>query len=440
MISSLLVRKVIMMDYVNGYFEFMKKATTPVQSVDTVKNILKENGFKALSLKEEWNLSPGEKCYVSPFPTMVVAFTLGSKTFISKGFRIIGAHTDNPGFKIKPSPEVVHEGMMTLNVERYGGPIFSSWFDRPLSLAGRIAVRSDDILKPKIIHVDFARPVLTIPSLAIHMNRNVNEGEAIKVQKELQPLLTNLLDGEVKKDYFLHMIAEEAGVNPEEILDMDMNIYCYEEGTVLGAKGEYMSCPRIDDLSMVYAATQAIIDADHIDGINLAAFMDNEEIGSMTKQGADSVLLSTIVEKIRISLKRTPDQFMRQFRDSFIISADGAHALHPNYGEKSDITNKPVMNKGVTIKISGSKFYSSEVESIGALQQLCDKAGISYQKFVNHSDQKGGASLGPIMNKYLPIHAVDLGVPMLSMHSTREIMGKQDFLDSIELFKTFYQL
>ncbi len=428
------------MDYVNGYFDFMKKATTAVQSADAVKDILDKNGFKALSLKEEWNLSPGEKCYVSPFPTMVVAFTLGTGAFITKGFRIIGAHTDNPGFRIKPNPEVVNEGMMTLNVERYGGPIFSSWFDRPLSLAGRIAVKSDDILNPKVVHVDFARPVLTIPSLAIHMNRNVNDGEAIKVQKELQPLLTNLLEDEVKKDYFLHMIAEEAGVKAEEILDMDMNIYCYEEGVLIGAKGEYMSCPRIDDLSMVYAATQAIIDADHTEGINLAAFMDNEEIGSMTKQGADSVLLSTILEKIRIGLKRTPDQFIRQLQDSFIISADGAHALHPNYGEKNDITSKPVMNKGITIKISGSRSYSSEVESIGALQQLCDQAGIAYQKFVNHSDQRGGATLGPIMNKYLPIYAVDMGVPMLSMHSTREIMGKQDFLDSIDLFKTFYRL
>lgn len=428
------------MDYIQGYFDFIEKATTAVQSVDTVKNRLSCEGFKELDLKEEWNLAPGGRYYVSPFPTMCVGFTMGSNAFITKGLKIVAAHTDNPGFRIKPSPEVVNEGMLTLNVEKYGGPIFSSWFDRPLSIAGRIAVKSDDVLNPRVIHVDFQRPVLTIPSLAIHMNREVNNGVAIKVQKELQPLLTNLLDEQVKEDYFLKMVAKEAGVPAEDILDLDLLIYCYEKGMLIGANQEYISSPRIDDLTMVYAAAEALIASSHEDGINMAAFMDNEEIGSMTKQGADSLILNTIIERIRMGLKRTPEQFIRQVRDSFIISADGAHALHPNYGEKNDITNKPVMNKGITIKISGSRAYASEVESIGAVQQLCAKADIPWQKFVNHSDVRGGATLGPIINKYLPIQAVDVGIPMLSMHSTRELMGKQDFLDSIELFKTFYQL
>jgi len=427
------------MYYVESYFEFMKEATTAVQSVDAVKKRLDNNGYKPLSLDEIWQLAPSGKYYVSTAPTMVVAFSIGSKT-LSKGFKMIAAHTDNPGFRIKPNPEVTSEGMLTLNVEKYGGPIFNTWFDRPLSIAGRIAVKSDNILKPNIIHIDFKRPILTVPNLAIHMNREVNKGVEIKVQKEMQPLLTQLIEEEIKDNYLLALVAKEVNVAIEDILDLDLNLYCLEEGMLIGANEEFMSCPRIDDLSMVYAAMEALINSEHKDGINMGVFMDNEEIGSMTKQGADSMALSLIVDRIGMGLRRTDEEFKRQVMDSFVISADGAHAFHPNFGEKNDITNKPVMNKGVTIKISGSRAYASEVESIGAFQQLCHKANVKYQKFVNHSDQVGGKTLGPLLSKYIPVNVVDIGVPMLAMHSTRELMGKQDFLDTIDIFKTFYSL
>ena len=428
------------MNYVKSYFEFMKEATTALQSVDAVKKRLESHGFKSLLLEDIWQLESGGKYYVSTAPTMVVAFSLGSNAYIEKGFKMIAAHTDNPGFRIKPNPEVTNEGMLTLNVERYGGPIFNTWFDRPLSIAGRIAVKSDEILKPRIIHIDFKKPILTVPNLAIHMNREVNKGVEIKVQKEMQPLITQLIEEEIQDNYLLDLVAKEAGVAMEDILDLDLNIYCIEEGMLIGAKEEFMSCPRIDDLSMVYAAMEALISSKHKDGINMGVFMDNEEIGSMTRQGADSMALSMIVDRIGTGLQRTDEQFRRQIMDSFVISADGAHALHPNFGEKNDITNKPVMNKGVTIKISGNRSYASEVETIGAFQQLCHKAGVKYQKFVNHSDQVGGKTLGPLLSKYIPINVVDIGVPMLAMHSTRELMGKQDFLDTIEIFKTFYSL
>jgi aspartyl aminopeptidase len=427
-------------DYINGFFGFMKKATTPVQTVDTIIERLKAEGFSKLDMNEQWNLSASGKYWLSPYPSMIVAFTIGSSDFLSRGMRIIAAHTDNPAFRIKPNPEVNSEGMLTLNVERYGGPIFSTWFDRPLSIAGRIAVKSDEVLKPKVIHLDFQKPILTLPNLAIHMNPGANKGTEIKVQKEMQPLLTRLIEDEVKDNYLLDLVAKEAGVNSEDILDMDLNVYCCEEGMIVGAKGEFISCPRIDDLSMVYAAMEALVASENNGGINIAAFMDNEEVGSMTKQGADSVLLSTILEKIHAGIEETEKESSCQMKDYFVISADGAHGLHPNYSEKNDITNKPVMNKGITIKISGSRSYASEVETIAAFQQLCDKAGVKYQKFVNHSDQRGGTTLGPILSKYLPAHVVDVGVPMLAMHSTRELMGKQDFLDSIEVFRTFFQL
>ncbi|WP_292470972.1 M18 family aminopeptidase [Methanolobus sp.] len=436
-----IMRKMVNMDnirdYISDFFGFIKKATTAVQTVDAIRERLDSEGFLELDMNEPWTLNASRKYYLTPYPSMLVGFTIGSGESLRKGVKMIAAHTDSPGFRIKPSPEVNSQGMLTLNVERYGGPILNTWFDRPLSIAGRIAVKSDEVLKPKVIHLDIQRPILIIPNLAIHMNNEVNKGVEIKVQKEMQPILTQLIEDEIKENYLLDLVAEEAGVACEDILDMDLNVYCSEEGILVGAKEEFISCPRIDDLSMVYTAMEALVESKQKDGISMVAFMDNEEIGSRTRQGADSVMLGTILERV---LTGTEQEFTRQVMNSFVISADGAHGLHPNYSEKTDITNKPVMNRGIAIKISGNRSYASEVETIAAFQQLCDRAGVKYQKFVNHSDQPGGTTLGPLLSKYLPIHVVDVGVPMLAMHSTRELMGKQDFLDSIEIFRTFFQL
>ena len=427
-------------DYISDFFGFIRKATTSVQTVDTIRERLDAEGFMELEMNEPWTLNASGKYYLTPYPSMLVGFTIGSGQFPAKEVKMIAAHTDNPGFRIKPDPEVNNEGMLTLNVERYGGPILNTWFDRPLSIAGRIAVRSDEVLKPKVIHLDLQRPILIIPNLAIHMNREVNKGVEIKVQKEMQPLLTRLIGDEIKDNYLLDMIAKEVGVDREDILDMDLNVYCIEEGMLVGAREEFVSSPRIDDLSMVYAAMEALVGSKHKEGICMVAFMDNEEIGSMTRQGADSVMLSNILEKIRMGTAGMEQRSIHQAMDFFVISADCAHGLHPNYGEKSDITNKPVMNKGIAIKSSCNRSYASEVETIAAFQQLCDKAHVKYQKFVNHSDQLGGTTLGPLLSKYMPVHVVDVGVPMLAMHSARELMGRQDFLDSIEIFRTFFQL
>ncbi|TGC08992.1 M18 family aminopeptidase [Methanolobus halotolerans] len=428
------------MDYISDFFGFMKKATTAVQTVDAIRRRLDAEGFIELNMTEPWMLDSMGKYYLAPYPSMLVGFTIGSNQYLTKGVKMIAAHTDNPGFRVKPNPETDSEGLVTLNVERYGGPILNTWFDRPLSIAGRIAVKSDKVLKPKVIHLDFERPILIIPNLAIHMNREANKGVELKVQKEMQPLLSQLIEDEIKDNYLLDLVAKEAGGSREDILDMDLNVYCCEEGMLVGAREEFISCPRIDDLSMVYAAMEALIGSKHKDGINMVAFMDNEEIGSTTRQGADSMMLSTILERILMVTPGIEKEFTSQMMDFFVISADGAHGFHPNYSEKNDITNKPVMNKGITIKISGNRSYASEVETIAAFQQLCDRAGVKYQKFTNHSDQPGGKTLGPLLSKYLPVHVVDVGVPMLAMHSTRELMGKQDFLDSIKIFKIFFQL
>ncbi len=427
-------------DYITDFFGFMKKATTSVQTVDVIKERLDAAGFVELEMNGSWTLNRSGKYYVTPYPSMLAGFTIGSVRSPKRSVKMIAAHTDSPGFRIKPNSEVNSEGMLTLNVERYGGSILNTWFDRPLSVAGRIAVRSHEVLKPKVFHVDLQRPILIIPNLAIHMNREVNKGVEIKVQKEMQPLLTQLIEDEIKENYLLNLVAKEVGIDCEDILDMDLNVYCYEEGMLVGSKEEFVSCPRIDDLSMVYAALEAFIGAKHKDGINMVVFMDNEEIGSMTRQGADSVMLSNIMERVRVGTTKEEQLSVNQGMDFFVISADCAHGVHPNYSEKSDITNKPVMNKGIAIKISCNRSYASEVDSIAAFQQLCGKAGAKYQKFVNHSDQPGGTTLGPLLSKYMPVRVVDVGVPMLAMHSARELMGKQDFLDSIEIFRTFFQL
>lgn len=428
------------MDYISDFFGFMKRATAPVQTVDAIKERLDAAGFKELNLNESWSLNASGKYYLSPYPSMLVGFTAQGGQSLKKSIRMIAAHTDNPGFRIKPHPELSTEGMLTLNVERYGGPILNTWFDRPLSIAGRIAVRSDEVLRPEIIHLDFQKPLLIIPNLAIHMNREVNKGVEIKVQKEMQPLMTRLIENEIKDNYLLDMVARQAGVNAEYILDMDLDVYCCEEAVLTGAREEFISCPRIDDLSMVYAAMMAFVESEHRGGINVVAFMDNEEIGSMTRQGADSMILSLIMEKIQKAADGMQQQLNSRVTDCFVISADCAHALHPNYSEKSDITSKPLMNKGIVIKINGNRSYASEVETIAAFQQLCDRAGVKYQKFVNHSDQPGGTTLGPVLSRYMPVYVVDVGAPMLAMHSARELMGRQDFLDSIEVFRTFFQL
>lgn len=431
------------MDYTKDFFEFIEQSTTAPTTGQELARRLEEAGFEPLSMGCLWSLQPGGKYYVMPYQTVVIPFVISRKNLGGQGFRIVTAHTDNPGFKIKPNPEIDQKGNISLNVEKYGGPILSTWLDRPLSIAGLVALRSKDPFQPIIRVVDLKKPVVTIPNLAIHMNPEINKSPDYKVSKDLKPIFSQYGVEESKSaatdQPLKRVIAKQLEVAPEEILYMDLNVYCCESGRLLGDQEQFISSPRIDDLAMVYAGLQAIIEQTDSDYINMAVFFDNEEIGSRTRQGADSMLLLQILERIKNGLDVTDLQFPLLLNNSFIISADGAHAYHPNYSEKNDETNRAMMNQGVAIKISGARKYSSEADSIAVFEQLCEAAEIPYQWYVNHSDIAGGSTIGPMISSYLPIRAVDIGVPMLAMHSTRELMGKQDFLDSIKVLKTFYR-
>ncbi len=422
----------------DGFAKYIEKATSPIQAVDAAVERLEGKDFQQLKMSDEWYLNPGGCYYVKPYPTSLFAFTIGSGKYVESGFKIVSAHTDCPGFKVKPSPEMTVEGYIKLNTEVYGGPINSSWMDRMLSLSGRVVLRSDDPFKPTSVNVDFGCSLMTIPSVAIHMNREVNKGIELNRQKDMLPMIGQFVEGFEKENWLIGVLADELSIKKEEILDFDLYVYINEKAEYFGIENCFLSSPRIDNLTMVYSAIESLLESEHKDYVNLVACFDNEEVGSSTKQGADSTLLAIITERIALALNKTRSQYLRLLAGSFLISTDGAHALHPNAADKNDPTSKPVLNKGIVIKSTASQNYASESDSIGVVIQLCEKAGIPYQRFVNRSDTPGGKTLGPLMTKYLPVRAVDIGIPMLAMHAAKETMGTKDLEDMTTLLKTFF--
>ena len=425
---------------VNGFIEFIEKATTPIQAVSEVISKLKDNGYTELKYGETWNLKKKSKYYVRPYSTTVIAFNIGNIGSENLKFKVVTSHTDSPTFKVKPNPEFKTSEYLKLNTEVYGGPIFNSWYDRPLSMAGQVVLKSEDIYNPKLVEIDFKKPLLIIPSLAIHFNRNVNKGVEVNPQKDMMPLLQTVKKDFEAKNYLINLISKELNCSIDDILDFDLYLYALEKTIEVGVESEFISSPRIDNLSMVYASIEGLINSEKNDSISVAACFDNEEIGSTTKQGADSLLFKNILDRILISLNVEEEERYNVYNRSFVISADGAHAVHPNVVEKNDITNFPIMNSGIAIKISARQSYSTDSITASIFKSICEKAGVNVQYFVNRSDERGGQTLGPISAKYLPIKSVDIGLPMLSMHSVRELMGKGDFEDSIKIFKTFYTM
>ncbi|BEP29837.1 M18 family aminopeptidase [Helicovermis profundi] len=425
---------------VKEFVNYIDIATTPIQAVSHSIDILKNNGFEQLNFNKKWNLVKGNKYFIRPYSTSLVAFSVGSEFSVNDGLKIITSHTDTPTYKIKPNPEINSSGYLKLNTEVYGGPIFNSWFDRPISLAGQIVLKSDNIFEPKIVEIDFRKPLLIIPSLAIHFNRKVNKGVEVNPQKDLLPLMKTIEKDFETKNYLMGLLAEQAGCEVDEILDFDLYLYVTEKAETVGLTEEFISSPRIDNLSMVFSSFEALINSKNSKGINIAVGFDNEEIGSTTKQGADSTIFRQIVERILLALEVKEEDKYNLFNKSFMISADGAHAVHPNVIEKNDITNFPLVNSGIAVKVSAKQSYATDSISSAIFSQICEKADVPFQKFVNRSDEPGGKTLGPIAGKYLPIKTIDVGLPMLSMHSARELMGAKDLIESIKIFKTFFEL
>ena len=415
----------------------IQEATSPYHTVRAAKKHLIAAGFEALTDGVPWTLTPGKKYVTSPYGSCLIAFSVGTDAQAQDGFRIGAAHGDFPGFRIKPRPQMEKDGYIRLNAEGYGGVNHMSWLDRPLSLAGKIVLRSEDPFAPDVRLADFGKPLLTIPNVAVHLLRDMNKGMELKKQTQMLPLI-GLTGEEATADLLTQMLAEHLSCEPEEILDYELNLYNTESGSLIGVNDAFYQAPRLDDLTSVQALLDALASADRAHGINVLVVFDHEEVGSRTKQGADSTLFTLILKKIYRSLGWSDGEYEDALRASLMMSVDVAHALHPAYESHYDPINKNIMGKGFSIKQACSQSYATDSEAIAIVQQICDAKKIPYQKFVNHSDERGGGTLGSIAGALLPVRCVDIGVPILAMHSARETMGTADQKALTDYLTAFY--
>lgn len=427
------------MDNAKQLIDFINKGKTAFQSTYEIKNILDKNGFSEIKEENKWNLKKGSKYYIIKNNSALIAFEIGTGEIEEDGFRLIGAHTDSPGFRIKPNAEMKVEGhYIKLNTEVYGGPILSTWFDRPLSIAGRVMLRGENPFKPKVKLLDINKPILIIPNLAIHMNRSVNEGYEYNKQKDTLPLLTIVQEELEKEQYLIKLISETLKVEVSDILDFDLFLYEYAEGMIFGPNDEFISCGRLDDLWMVFAGLKALTESKEIKATKVLVALDNEEIGSLTAQGANSSILETVLDRIALGLGKGREDFKRALSNSIMISADLAHAIHPNYIEKCDPTSKPKLGMGPVLKIAAGGSYSTDSYASAVFKGICEKAKVPCQVFVNRSDLRGGTTIGPITASKLNIPVIDMGAPILSMHSIRELAAVVDNEYTIKAFTEFF--
>jgi len=419
--------------------EFIDESPSTYHVVKNCSDILDENGFERIMPREKWEIKKGGKYFFKKSSSTIIAFTVGENFDVKKGFKIFGAHTDSPCFRIKPNPEIVTENIVRLNTEVYGGPILSTWFDRPLSIAGRVIVKGEDPFFPKTIKIKIDEPLLTIPNLAIHQNREVNNGVKIDKQNDVLPVISLINKNFEKEGYLEKIILEKTGIKKEDIIDFDLYLYATEKGCLLGANEEFMSSPKLDNLASVYTGIIGLVEAEeNQDRINIFVAFDNEEIGSATKQGADSNYLLNTLERISLALGLDRSDFLQMLESSYILSADAAHAAHPAHLGKTDPTNRGKINEGISIKISAKQKYTSDGYSIAVIRHLIEGTEIRIQPFVNESNELGGSTIGPISSTHLDIDGVDLGVPMLAMHSVRELCGIFDVFYLKELAKEFF--
>ena len=426
--------------------DFMNASPVNFFAVETIKKCLTEAGYKEWKASEPCpEVKSGDKLFSTKNGSAIFAFHMGRKTLAEGGMRIISAHSDSPCFRVKPNAEIKCEGgLVKLNTELYGGAIMSTWMDRPLSLAGRVVLAGECMTEPEVRLLRINRPILTIPNLAIHFNRQVNDGVALSKQKDMLPVLTTVSGerGEVNGSILKTLVAEELGVKAEDILDFDLYLYDTTPAGRVGLHGELIQSGRLDDLSMAHAGMEALLaDADTPEVTKCLAIFDNEETGSQTKQGAGSPFFASLVQRLVARQSETCASHFEDFamcvERSFMVSADNAHAWHPNYSEKYDPTNHPVMGGGPVIKYNASQKYLSDAVGASVFMQACKKAGAPYQTFVNHSDVAGGSTLGNILSSSFPVKGVDMGNPIWGMHSVRETASMQDHENCIKVFTAF---
>lgn len=399
--------------------KFIQKSPTAFQAVEEMSQRLQKEGFKELKEEKHWDLKAGGNYFVTRNHSAVIAFSIPKKP--AWKFHIMASHSDSPALKIKENPEMeVEKAYIKLNVERYGGMLLAPWFDRPLSVAGRLIVRKNGEIQEKLVAVD--KDLLVIPNLAIHMNREVNDGYKYNVQKDMLPLYSDY-DG---KGSFMKLMAAEADVAEEDILGHDLFLYDRTPGTVWGANEEFISAPRLDDIQCAFASLEGFLRGERKESIAVHCVLDNEEVGSTTKQGAASTFLKDTLMRINMGLGRTQEEYLMTLADSFMVSADNAHALHPNHTDKTDPVNRPVLNGGIVIKYNANQKYCTDGVSAAIFKYICDRAEVPYQTFVNRSDMAGGSTLGNISNTQVPMKTVDIGLAQLAMHSVYETTGAKD--------------
>ncbi len=412
--------------------KLIEKSPTAFHVVENLRAELKKNGFKELSEKERWTLEEGKKYFVTRNGSAIISFKIPKKDFM--GFYMIASHSDSPTFKLKENPEMESGGAyVKLNVEKYGGMLIAPWFDRPLSIAGRVVVRTESGMETRLIAID--KDLCMLPSLAIHMDRNANSGHEINVQSEILPVI-----GDINaKGKLSALIAKEAGVKAGDILSSDLYLYNRVKYSQWGINKEYISSARLDDQMCVYASFEGFVKAEPESNISMHCVFDNEEVGSGTRQGAASTFLKDTLERINDSLGRTREDYHTAVANSFMISADNAHAVHPNRADTADPINRPKMNEGIVIKYNANQRYTTDALSGAAFKSICEKAQVPYQTYVNNSNIPGGSTLGNISTSQVPIVTVDIGLAQLAMHSPYETAGAKDAEYLALASKVFYE-
>ena len=408
--------------------QFLIESPGCFHAVAALKRRLDAAGFTELRESERWELTPGKGYYVSRNGSSLLSFRLPDCK--AESLHIIASHSDSPSFKLKPDPALWADGVLRLNVEGYGGMIRRSWFDRPLSVAGRVLIDDGGTLREKLVYVD--RDLLLIPSLAIHLSRDSKENQGVSVQRELLPMLGQ------SQDAWARVLGEAVGAAAEQVMGADLFLTCREKPTVWGADGEYLSAPRLDDLACCYASFAGFLDAAPQGHIAVHAVFDNEEVGSRSLQGAESDFLVAAVRRICLALDMDEEAYRAAIARSFLVSADNAHALHPNYAGKYDAVNRPKMNGGIVLKRQAGQKYTTDAVGEAVFRTICRGANVPVQDYANHSDVPGGSTLGNLSNTQLSVRAVDIGLAQLAMHAAYETMGSADAQYLARFAEAFY--